>query len=257
MTADQLEPRFRAALDSTPAPPGVDAGADLPARLARASRDVLGVAGASVSLLTDEPLRRLPLASSDPQAAFAEQLQFTTGEGPCLTAHRIGQPGFSDVPDMERRWPAFAELLLTRTRYRATASLPLREGGRRFGALDLYLHTEQELRGLDVFDTVVVAALVADHLTLAAGPEARRLTGPASPWFEDAAPSARLLVWQAVGMVAAIDSMDTEGALDRLRAYSWAHDRTTDEVSADLVARRLDPSAVLAADGPVPEDPIS
>jgi hypothetical protein len=56
----------------------------LPVRLARAAVRVLpGVAGAGISVLAD-PGMRVPLGASDEDAATAERLQFTVGEGPCL-----------------------------------------------------------------------------------------------------------------------------------------------------------------------------
>src|SRR6185437_11302048 len=56
----------------------------LPVRLAQACVAVLPVSGAGISLLYDD--FRVPLGASDDAASCAEQLQFTTGEGPCLQA---------------------------------------------------------------------------------------------------------------------------------------------------------------------------
>jgi hypothetical protein len=220
---------------------GDRSGQDLPARLARATALVLSASGAGISLLTDDPLCRLPLAATDTQASLAEQLQFTTGEGPCLTAHSIGQAGFSDQADMARRWPAFHDLLVQRTSYTAVASLPLRDRGRSFGALDLYFIDPGRLRELDTVAAVLTAGIVAEHLTLAAMIQPTGSQDMGSPWFQ-AASGPRLATWQAVGMLLARQSIGTDEAVRRLRRWALDRQMTTDELAAGGVSGELQPA---------------
>src|SRR6478735_9204456 len=63
----------------------------LPVRLAIACVRVLPVAGAGLSALAHPDLR-LPIGASDDVAGYVERLQFTHGEGPCLTAYATGRP---------------------------------------------------------------------------------------------------------------------------------------------------------------------
>ena len=66
----------------------------LPERLVRAAAAMLPVADASLSLL-EAGDKRVPLGSSSPEAASAERLQFTVGDGPCMMAARLGEPVFA------------------------------------------------------------------------------------------------------------------------------------------------------------------
>jgi hypothetical protein len=58
----------------------------LPTRLMKAAAAVLPVAAAGISIFISSG-HRVPLGASDDTAALAERLQFTSGEGPCLSAH--------------------------------------------------------------------------------------------------------------------------------------------------------------------------
>ena len=78
----------------------------LPLRLARACAQVLPVAGAGLSVYFSAD-RRLPLGGSDQAAGIAERLQFTVGEGPCLTAHSTGNAVLADEDELRTRWPMF------------------------------------------------------------------------------------------------------------------------------------------------------
>lgn len=217
--------------------------ASLPTRLARAAVRALPVQGAGITLAQDEPVGRLPVGASDPTAALAERLQFTAGDGPCLTSSRLGQPVFSDEEDAGKRWPAFVDALVTRTPYRAVASLPLFDRGEPFASLDLYLDDPSGLRALDVFDVVSLASLVADALVTQVGLAAAFGGGDRSPGVSD-----RLSVWQVIGLLATRGDTDSDTALSRLRAYAFGRDETVDDVAAAVSAGRLDPERVLQGD---------
>ena len=60
--------------------------ARMPVRLSKACTRVLPVAGAGLSLFS-APTMPIPIGASDDTALIAEQLQFTTAEGPCFTAN--------------------------------------------------------------------------------------------------------------------------------------------------------------------------
>ena len=119
-----LAERFRMALAEQATP---DADPELLAqRLSRAVARVLPVDGAGISLFSAAD-RRLPLGASDRMAAEAERLQFTAGEGPCLSAHAEGLPIVADEATIRSRWPAFYDAHVMRTSIRGTISLPLQD----------------------------------------------------------------------------------------------------------------------------------
>ncbi len=149
---------FRIALAASAAElPGVEL---LPERLALACAGVLPVDGAGISLFFASD-RRLPLGASDPASAEAERLQFTIGEGPCLTSHATGDIVIADAATMRARWPGYYEALATRTPIRGTLSLPLHDELRGIGALDLYVVPPHEVGALSLGDAMTGRTEVA------------------------------------------------------------------------------------------------
>jgi hypothetical protein len=219
-----------------------DDGHLLPDRLARAAARLLEVDGAGLSLLAGEG-GRTPLGSSSPEAGRAERLQFTVGNGPCMLANATGQPVFVMEDDIRRRWPAFADLLLSLTSFRGIVSLPLRSPMAGVGAMNLFFRDAADVRGLDVFDAVAVGELITSALgdaamlstwSEAAGPD----------WLRSAPALRRAAVWDAVGRTSMALDVDTPEALSLLRAFAYAVGRSVDAVAADMLSGRLVPADV-------------
>jgi hypothetical protein len=230
--------RFETALVEV-SEPDLDDPALLPVRLARACAVMLPVDGASLSML-DPAQRRVPLGASSPAAATAERLQFTAGDGPCMSAQETRQPVFALEEDLRRRWPVFADLLLGATPYRAVVALPLQIGLAAEGAIDLFFERGEEVPELDVFEAVAVAELVTSALSDAAvwsdwtaerGPE----------WLHGPASQRRAAVWEAMGTLAMHLEVPTEEALDLIRARAYGAGVPADEVAGDLLTGRLRP----------------
>jgi hypothetical protein len=208
----------------------------LPDRLARACAAVLPVDGAGLSVFFSAD-RRLPLGASDDDSSTAERLQFTVGEGPCLTAHSTLQPVFADEHELLARWPGFSDVLVTHTPIRGIISLPLHGPLESVGALDLYLQAPGDIRSVGLADAfAVLAALTLTFATAMAG-EPRSESGPA--WLDAPAAGRRAQVWQALGMVNVGLELRTPDALALLRAYAYGHDMVLDDVADALVHRRL------------------
>src|ERR1700712_3507142 len=171
----------------------------LPARLMRAVAEALPVAAAGISVFSTDG-HRVPLGASDDTAALAERLQFTVGEGPCLSVHGTGQALLATGEVMARRWPAFHSELLGRTPFRSILSIPLDQPG--LGgdaAMDLYyqepdraLDAEQLERVQDAVD-VTAALLVTDPADTAG------VIG--AVWLDSAAALGRQRMWTALGMI--------------------------------------------------------
>jgi hypothetical protein len=235
--------RFREALIEVDEP-GLGGPELLPVRLARAAARMLQVDGAGISL-TDGAGRRVPLGASSDEASTAERLQFTTGEGPCTTAQETGEPVFVVEEDLLRRWPAFADLLLGQTPFRAVVALPLVPTLAGNGAMDLFFRRPDEVPELDVFEALAVGGLVTSALSDAAvwsdwSPD----SGP--EWLHGPVPGRRAAVWEAMGRLGMELELTAPAARDLMRAYAYGRDRSIDDVAADLLAGRLQPAELQA-----------
>lgn len=205
----------------------------LPERLARACAQVLPVDGAGISLFF-APDRRLPLGASDPTSAVAERLQFTVGEGPCLSSHAEGHAILADEDTIRTRWPVFHDDLVSRTPIRSVVSLPLHEEFRDLGVLDLYLVPPRDLGDLDLDLGMAVVGEVTAALRATNGRTSADADGPA--WLDAPAAGRRSLVWQAIGFVNTGLGVSSPDALAMLRAHAYGEGLTLD----DLAARVLD-----------------
>jgi hypothetical protein len=238
-----LAERFAAALAAET--DDQDDGHLLPDRLARAAARVLPVDGAGLSVLAG-PHGRSPLGASSPEAARAERLEFTVGTGPCLLAHSSGQPVFVVEDDIRRRWPAFADLLLTSTPYHGIVSLPLRAPIS--GAMNLFFRDRGDVARLDVFDALAVGDLVTSALGDAAVWASSSETA-APDWLSSPPALRRAAVWQAVGRTGVALDLGAPEALALLRAHAYAGGRSLDSVAADLISGRLVPADVVDRPG--------
>ncbi|MCF6509274.1 GAF domain-containing protein [Blastococcus sp. MG754426] len=176
----------------------------------------------------------MPLGASSPEAAGAERMQFTAGEGPCAAAETTGQPVFAVEEDLRRRWPLFADLLLGGTGFRAVVALPLRPGPAGPGALDLFFTRPADVAALDVFEAVAVGELVTSALSDATVWSTwTPAEGPG--WLQGPGPRRRAAVWEAVGKLSVALDVDPVEALGLLRVDAYAAGRSVDEVAADLL----------------------
>ena len=217
----------------------------LPERLVRAAAAMLPVAGASLSLLEDGD-KRVPLGSSSPEAAVAERLQFTVGDGPCMAAQRLGEPVFAPEDELRRRWPQFAEPLFARTPFRGIVAFPLQQDLAGRGAIDLYFRRSERIAQLEVFDALAVGELITAALSEAAvfsdwaadeGPD----------WLHTPASRRRALVWQAMGRLSLQLHVEGPEVLEILRSHAQATGREVDDVAVDVLADRLDAGALPGA----------
>jgi hypothetical protein len=222
-------------------PDGVD-GALLPARLAAACACALDADGAGLSV--HDRGFRVPLGASDDTASYAERLQFTQGQGPCLDAGREAQIVVARSGDIRSGWPQFADALFAGTPYRAVVTVPLSMMSTTRGALDLFFVEEDGMSGLLLADVAQICAVVVEALRRAddhgqptaqpedeADPQPSWLTGPIS--------NRRHFVWLAVGMAMATFDVGSEDALALLRAYSYGHGQLLDDVAGALIEGRL------------------
>lgn len=217
-----VQQRFDRALAGAP-PAGDDAyRAD---RIVTAAARALDAAGASMSIAVGD--LRVPIGASDTTAARAESLQFSVGEGPCLTTLSTGEETDAPADVLGRRWPGLTDAWHRDTPYRSATSVPVRLQGA-MGALNVYLsHTDGGARfapgELGLVGQLVTQRARAD---LHAAPDTLETTR-------------RTLVWVALGMIRERWGLGTQDALQRLRDHATRDGRTLDEIAHDVAARTL------------------
>ncbi|MEO8694652.1 MAG: GAF and ANTAR domain-containing protein [Acidimicrobiales bacterium] len=197
--------------------------------------EVVEMNGAGIMLMAGD-IPQGSLCSTDQVSAFIEESLFALGEGPCVDAYRLDRPVLE--PDLANaatpRWMAFTGPVLE-VGVRAIFGFPLRVGGVRLGALNLYrdrpgaLTADQHADALAMADIATRAVLVMQS-NAPLGQIAVELSTGAD--FE-------YVVHQASGMVAAQLDVSVGQALIRLRAYAFGNARPLRAVAEDVVARRL------------------
>lgn len=211
---------------SAPAPPEL-----LPSRLASVCYEVLPIAAAAISVFTSDGFR-FPVGASGPRAAYAERLQFTTGEGPCLDLRSAGsRPILADDRTVHRSWPRFRAALLRHTPFRAVAALPLTTGSRTWATLDLFFCSDDELHRLPVPDAIAVSDVVGELM--------RSTFGRRSPADGNPVSAARHLTVTAMGLLNTGHGLTAEEALTALRSRAAQLGMTVDALADALVHGRL------------------
>jgi hypothetical protein len=221
----------------------LSAGGERPhgtARLCQVSAEVTATTGAGIMLMSaDVPTGSV--CTTNEVSALIEEFQFSLGEGPCVDAHTSGRPVLEpDLADPRTpRWLAFSPPVLA-AGARAVFGFPLQVGAVRLGALNLYRDRPGPLSDDEHADALVMADVAAHDVLAMQG----QVSSDAVAAELDAGADFHLVVHQASGMVAAQLGTTVGDAFIRLRAYTFAHDRTLTEVARDVVSRRLrfDPS---------------
>jgi len=203
--------------------------------LCELAAEVAGVSGASIMLLSDE-LAQGSLCTTDGVAVYLDDLQFTLGEGPSLEAHAAGRPVLeSDLAAHSSiRWPALVPLAVG-AGVRAMFAFPLRIGAVRLGAVTLFRDAPGPLDDSQYADAVAMA-LVASRAILAIQADAP--PGSVAAEIEEGA-NFHFVVHQAAGMVSIQLGIGVTEALVRLRGHAFMTGRSIDDVSRDVVDRRL------------------
>ena len=212
----------------------------LPERLAQATAETLRADGAGISMVF-AVRRRLPLGASSGDAADAERLQFTLGDGPCLHVHDTGDPVAVGEDELRERWPAFHEELTSRTPFRSVVSAPLLGELHGVGAIDLFFRQPQVPEQLPYADTVRVTYAVGEHLRQ--GHQRGVDDGPA--WLDAPQARRRSRVWQAIGFVNSGLEVTSTDALALLRAHAFSSGLLLDDLAERVLDRRV-PLAELA-----------
>ena len=198
--------------------------------ICRGAVEFLDVCAAAVVLMSDGDGGSVA-ASYGPWITAVDELQFTLGEGPCLSAFGTGAAVFEpDLADARSRWPAFAPAGVA-AGVRAVFAVPLQLGAIRFGVLYFVRDTPGPLSDDGTADAYGLAQLATIALLERQhdGQNLRHANG----W------SHRAVVHQATGMVSVQLDVGLADALARLRARAYVLDRSIYDVASDVVGRRL------------------
>jgi GAF domain-containing protein len=203
--------------------------ADLLEQLARLAAGVLSPPG-SCGITLSQDHRALTVASSDARAAQLDEVQYGQDDGPCLEALRTGRVTVVGDLSTERRWGAYPAHALAHG-VRSSLSLPLAVDGDTRGALNLYATTadafgeeqQQQARILSVQTStaLTLAHRQAEHTTL-------------TDQLREAL-ATRAVIDQAIGILMAQQSCDTETAFGILRTTSQNQNRKLRDIAAELV----------------------
>ena len=201
--------------------------------LCRACAQELGMGGAAIALIANnhDPGN---IAASDARVALVVDLQFTSGEGPTIDAHRERRPVFEPALETTTRWPDFASQAVA-AGVAAVFALPLQIGAASFGVLTLYRDRPGPMAE-DLLDSALALADVASEITLRL--QAQVPLGTLHEVVELLA-TERTVVYQATGMIVVQLDVGIEQAMALLRAKAYSASRSVLEVAADVVARKL------------------
>jgi hypothetical protein len=212
-------------------------------RLCSALARHLPASGAGVSVLTGDSYRGGTVAAHGRSSRRLEELQFTLGEGPCIDAYETRKPVLE--PDLAAhgvgRWPGYAAAAHEEG-VRAVFAFPLQIGTARAGALDIYRAepgalTQGAFAQAETFADIAMGLLLDNQAVAKDGHTHTDL---------DDALAYRLEVYHAQGMVMVDLGVSLEEAMAVLRAHAFSHERTLNDVAADIVAGNLR----LTRDGP-------
>lgn len=197
-----------------------------------------GVDGAAVAILTDDADARDLLYATNSEAARIDELQFTTGEGPCIDAFVTGVPQLH--PDIGNRpdttgWPSFASEVLQELGVHGVYAFPLFSGGARLGVLELYTQKSGTMTAQQITAAQAAASTLGDIVVseVAARPDffdESTLRPPDGPFR-----FARSDINIAVGVLAERLHVSLDEATARLRARAYADARSISALAFDIV----------------------
>ncbi|MET0695463.1 MAG: GAF and ANTAR domain-containing protein [Propionibacteriaceae bacterium] len=187
-----------------------------------------GADGAGLTLLESD--RRDLVVTTAPFVHEVDDIQYSIGQGPCITAAAEAQTVISGSLGGDSRWPRFGARV-ARLGVHSAVSLPLITSDGVVGALNVYAH------GKHVFDQRAAelgglfarpAAIAVQNAQVLA--QARRLAGQLQRALDS-----RGIIDRAVGILMSRSGDTEEQALTRLRTLSQHEHRKLDVVAQVIV----------------------
>jgi GAF domain-containing protein len=198
-------------------------------RVTEATRDVVGVDGAGLTLAHEDGLPRW-VAVSDAAMELLEQVQHDFGEGPCLLAFTEDRVVAVEDLRSERVWDRLAAVV-AQLHVCGVLSVPVRLASQPVGTLDVYASqprawTPTEVEALGAF-AVVTAELVVTGVELAMrDAEVAQLRK---------ALTSRVWIEQAKGVLVATQAVTPDEAFQQLRARARSSQRRVADLAQEVV----------------------
>ena len=195
----------------------------------------LDVTAAGVMLAAPSGALQVIASSSDAMRTL-ELFQLQADEGPCIEAHRSGQPVVNvDLTAAGGRWPNFAQRA-TAEGFRSAHSLPMRLRGRTMGALNLL---RDDSGPLDVTDISAAQAL-ADIATIAIIQHQIVIDAQTLNSQLSAALNSRVVIEQAKGKISEATGTDMDRSFRRLRNHARNHNLRLADLAQQVAEGTID-----------------
>jgi GAF domain-containing protein len=202
--------------------------------------DLLPVVAVGIMLADHHGQLHVSASSSD-QARLVELFELQNDEGPCLDCYRTGRPvTHSDLAADDPRWPHFASEART-AGFRSAHVLPLRHRDNVIGALILF---RSDVGGLTPADARLAQALT-DVATIGILQERALRQAEVLAEQLQAALNSRVVIEQAMGVLAERGGLDMERAFISLRAYARSNRLRLADVARQVVDGALDATVVI------------
>lgn len=202
-------------------------------QLTDATVEVLGVAGAGVSLQDDSGGLRF-VSATDEDTSKVERVQEDCRQGPCHEAHERGEVVL--VPDIAatERWPDYRDKAAA-VGFRTMAGIPMRLQDFRLGALNVY---DKEVRPWTDDDVAAAQALADVASSLVINGRELEQSRRVAQQLQHALDS-RIIIEQAKGAVARDRGISVDEAFGVLRAYARANQLRLHDVARAVVDNSL------------------
>ena len=165
------------------------------------------------------------VASSDPLARRADELQCELGEGPCVSSATDGEAHLLFDVHGQQRWPRYARVLASQTQIRCVLSFPLPAGDR--AALNLFADEQGAFTDADVELGSVLAAHASTLLALAEAEETATNLRAALEHSRD--------IGIALGILMALRKVTRDDAFTLLRMTSQRTHRKLHDIALEVL----------------------
>jgi transcriptional regulator with GAF, ATPase, and Fis domain len=198
-----------------------------------AVRAIPGADGAGLTLL--ERGRPDTLVASAEFVEEVDRIQYSLGQGPCITAAAEGHTVVSGSLQVEKRWPRFGPRVAA-LGVHSVLSLPLMGPAGALGAMNVYAHAKDSFdhRAIELGELFAVPAAISVRNAQILAQTKRVATTLQS------ALSSRSVIDQALGIVISRSGCSVDEAFGKIVAISQAENRKVSAVAQHLVeeARR-------------------
>lgn len=200
--------------------------------LAQVARDAIGHAeGAGVSLIQNGT--RTSVGATDGQVLEADTLQYTLGEGPCLSAWAESRPVRLQDTMTDTRWRAWAGAAAD-TGVRSCLSVPLIRGNTSIGAMKVYSSSPDAFTAEDqrlLTNLAKSAAALLGHVQSSDTPQ--RISDAVKESL-----ATRDTIGIARGILMERHDLDRDEALTRIATLSGGQRTSMGDTAASIALRR-------------------